>query len=193
VGVAQAMTGDGDGWDGLTPDITLPAHSMRQELSIALFRSGFGQDSVTFWRVGVGVECTGTWCVGFPHLSNPLTFSSDLGFAWLKGAGWGIRTCWFDVDRQTSQTLTGTLTLWGVPLVSCWLLAQETKWLLTHPGHPPPLLTHHTNAVWGCLGRDFRATLADLGLPPHKSHLWSKSRNNLAPPPPLAQVWVATL
>jgi hypothetical protein len=90
---------------------------------------------------------TGTWRVGFPHLSNPLTFSSDLGFAWLKGAGWGIRTCWFDVDRQTSQTFTGTLTFWGVPLVSCWLLAQETKWLLTHPGHPPPLLTHHITPV----------------------------------------------
>lgn len=110
VGVAQDRTGAGDGWDHLTPDLTPPAHSICQELSIAPFRCGFGQDSVTFQLGGVGVECTGTWRVGFPPLSTPLTFSTDLGFAWLKGAGWGILTCWFDWQGQISQTLTGTLT-----------------------------------------------------------------------------------
>jgi hypothetical protein len=109
-GVAQDMTGAGDGWDRLTPDITPPAHSICQELSTALFRCGFGLDSVTLQMGGVCSRCTGTWRVGFLHLSTPLTFSTHLGFAWLKGAGWGILTCWFDWQGQTSQTLTVTLT-----------------------------------------------------------------------------------
>jgi hypothetical protein len=99
---------------------TPPPDSTTHQLSIELFRSGFGHELVMVQLVGVRPRCTGTWRVGFPPVSNPLTFSSDLGFAWLKGAGWGILTCWFDWQGRISRTLTVTLTFWG-GAASCWV------------------------------------------------------------------------